>query len=117
MAEVLPFLMADPQIPISTGGLESILRNRVDPVLAPRQSQLANIERTNSLLDLVVADAHGAFDDLNAAAEVLRADANRHGGWTVALRSVPDPRPRTGTYSSLRDAALLASVAEERGVA
>jgi hypothetical protein len=49
--------------------------------------------------------------------KLLRSDASPHGGWTVPLRSVADPRPLGGSYSSLRDATLLASVAEQRRLA
>jgi len=86
-------------------------------LLSMRRSGFGNIERTNNLFDLVVAREHEAFDDPSAVAALLRGDAGPHGGWTVPLRAVADPRPRGGRYSSLRDATLLASLATERGLA
>jgi len=112
----LPYLLAYPSLPMSTGGLETLIREEVDRVLILR-SQFGNIERTNALFDLVVARSHHAFDDLATVARHLRADAEPHGGWTVALRSIDDPQPEKGRYSSLRDTTLLGSLAASRGVA
>lgn len=81
-----------------------------------RRTAFRNIERTNMLFDLVVARHHGAFDNVADVATALRADTNRAGGYTVALRSVADPRPHGGSYSSLRDVTLLDSIAEQRGL-
>ena len=117
MLAVLPDLLANPAIPMSTGGLETAIGKRIQRVLNARRAQLANIERTNALFDLVVAKAHGAFDNLDAVAASLRDDAGAHEGWTVPLRSIADPYPAGGRYSSLRDPTLLASLARERGVA
>ena len=114
--DLLDAIHDNPQLPISTGGLETLLAKHVQPILAMRRTAFANLERTNLLLDLVVARQHGAFDDLNDVVSLLRADNNEHDGWTVALRSIADPRPHGGTYSSLRDDTLLASLAEQRGL-
>jgi hypothetical protein len=116
MAAVLPELAVQPRIPVSTGGLETLIAKRVMPMLALRRTAFANIERTNLLLDLVVARQHGAFDNLGDVANLLRQDAAAHGGWTVALRTIADPRPRGGSYSSLRDATLINTLASERGL-
>jgi hypothetical protein len=89
--------------------------SRIDPLLERRRTGFGNIERTNHLLDLVVALEHGAFDNLAEVARQLRDDATGHGGWTVPLRDVADPRP-AGGYSSLRDPTLLAEVAKQRGI-
>lgn len=115
MAAVLPSLVANPHLPVSAGGLETLIRENIDPALALR-TQFGNIERTNSLFDLVVARTHGAFDDLSAVAHQLRADVEAHDGWTVALRAFDDPQPDAGRYSSLRDVTLLATLARERGL-
>lgn len=117
MAAVLDAIAGQPGVPVSTGGLETLIAKRVKPVMALRRTSFANIERTNLLFDLVVARQHGAFDDLGAVASLLRSDAVEHDGWTVPLRSVSDPRPRGGTYSSIRDATLLNTLAKQRGVA
>lgn len=90
-------------MPLSTGGLETLIAMRIDPLLERRRTGFGNIERTNHLLDLVVALEHGAFDNLAEVARQLRDDGARHGGWTVPLRDVAGPRPAGGYYSSLRD--------------
>jgi hypothetical protein len=92
-----------------------LIRENVEPALTLR-TQLGNIERTNSLFDLVVARTHGAFDNLDAVAHQLRADVEAHEGWTVALRAFDDPQPASGRYSSLRDVTLLTTLARERGL-
>jgi hypothetical protein len=116
MQAVLPDIARHPQIPISTGGLETLLARQVKPLLAMRRTSFGNIERTNLLFDLVVARQHGSFDNLGEVAKLLRHDTELHRGWTVSLRAVSDPRPRGGTYSSLRDTTLLSKVAKRQGL-
>lgn len=116
MAAVLDDLAALPDIPVSTGGLETLIAKHVTPLLAMRRTSFANIERTNLLLDLAVARHHGAFDDLGDIVKLLRGDTTEHDGWTVPLRRIADPKPRKGTYSSLRDITLLDSLAKQRGL-
>jgi len=116
MAAVLADLTALPDIPVSTGGLETLIAKHVTPLLAMRRTSFANIERTNLLLDLAVARHHGAFDDLGDIVKLLRGDTTAHAGWTVPLRRIADPKPRKGTYSSLRDTTLLDSLAKQRGL-
>lgn len=117
MAAVIDDIAAHPQVPVSTGGLETLIAKQVKPLLALRRTSFGNIERTNRLFDLVVAKDHGAFDNLGEVAKLLRLDAEQHDGWTVPLRAVADPRPIGGTYSSLRDTTLLNTIAKQRGVA
>jgi hypothetical protein len=116
MAAALPTLLAEPELKMSTGGLETIMHKHIDPVLDGRRHQFGNIERTNNLLDLVVCRANGAFTDLNAVAALLEADEEPWRGWTVPLRAVADPLPAVGAYRSLRDEMLMVAVAEERGL-
>ena len=116
MADAIAALGQNPLVPLTTGGLETLIARKVKPLLAMRRTSFANLERTNHLFDLVVAEQHGAFNDLSDVAALLRADGQRHGGWTVPLRSVSDPRPPRGTYSSLRDTTLLDTLAVERGL-
>jgi hypothetical protein len=120
-AAALPRLQLHREVPVSTGGLETVMRRQVKPLLALRGSAFANIERTNRLLDLVIAREHGAFDDIPAVAATLRADAvsvvgahSRRRGWAPPLRSICDPSPEEGRYSSLRDPLLVLELAEER---
>jgi len=117
MAAVIGDIATHPQVPVSTGGLETLNAKQVKPLLALRRTSFGNIERTNRLFDLVVAKDHGAFDNLGEVAKLLRLDAEQHDGWTVPLRAVADPRPIGGTYSSLRDTTLLNTIAKQRGVA
>lgn len=116
MALVLDDLARYPDVPVSTGGLETLIAKHVKPMLAMRRTSFGNLERTNLLFDLAVAAHHGAFDDPADVAALLRADTAATDGWTVALRSIADPRPRRGSYSSLRDTTLLSDIAEARGL-
>jgi hypothetical protein len=116
MKAVLGDIARHDGMPVSTGGLETLIARQVKPLLAMRRTSFANIERTNLLFDLVVARAHGAFDNLGEVAKLLRADTEKHQGHAVALRAISDPRPRGATYSSLRDTTLLAKLADDRGL-
>lgn len=122
IARVLPHLAANPGLRLSIGGLEVKIRERVQRALNLR-TQFANIERTNHLFDLVVAREHDAFAHPDDVIRALRAETESRtgrrgvGGYAVSLRTIDDPRPETGHYSSLRDATLLASLAESRGLA
>ena len=117
MAAAIPTLLADRRLLVSTGGLESVIRDAIEPVLERRRHQFANIERTNHLMELVVARSVGMFADLNAVANLITADTLEHDGWTVPLRTIADPLPAYGAYRSLRDEMLLLAVAEQRGIA
>jgi hypothetical protein len=114
--DVLTDIRRYPQVPVSTGGLETLIAKHIKPMLAMRRTSFANLERTNRLFDLVVARHHGAFDNLSDIARLLRTDTETNQGWTVPLREVSDPRPPRGRYSSLRDATLLNSLAKQAGV-
>ena len=117
MAVALPLLLAEPRISQSTGGMESLMRNEVARMLPNRKQQFANVERTNNLLDLVVVRATDGFVNLNDVARLIEADELPHGGRTVPMRSVADPRPRGQVrYRSLRDEYQMNAVAAERGL-
>lgn len=107
---------APPDVHLSTGGLEALIDSQVKRLLTPRRTAFGNIERTNILFDLVVARQHGAFDNLGATAALIRDDTLAHDGYTVPLRSVADPRPPGGSYSSLRDVTLLNEAARRKGL-
>jgi len=115
-AEVIPDLSHNRNLPVSTGGLESLIARHISPMLALRRTSFANIERTNLLFDLVAARNHHAFDNLGDVAKLLRADSEKHQGWSVPLRSIADPRPNGGSYSSLRDTTLITTLAKQRGL-
>jgi hypothetical protein len=116
MREAIKRLVDQPQVPVSTGGLETLIAKRVQPMLALRRSGFANLERTNRLMDLLIAREHGAFIELGDVVSLLSADATAEGGWTVPLREIADARPVKGRYSSLRDSLLVAEIAEARGL-
>lgn len=115
VAAAIPHLVAHPEVPISTGGLETLLTRHIKPLLSMRRTGFANLERTNRLMDLAVANHHNAFDDLADVVKLLRDDANAWGGWTAPLRAIADPRPPGDTNSSLRDQTLLNDLAAQRG--
>lgn len=117
MAKVLDVLADHPEVPVSTGGLETLISKNVEPLLALRRTAFANIERTNLLFDLVVARHHHAFDRIADVAKAIQSDTAAAEGYTVALRSVADPRGRDSSYSSLRDVTLLEELARKKGLA
>ena len=115
-AAIIDDLVTHPGLPTATGGLETLIAKHVQPQLAMKRTAFANAERTNYLFDLVVAAHHGVFDDPSTVMKMLRDDATPHGGWAVPLRAISDPRPKQGTYSSLRDITLVNDLAAQRGL-
>lgn len=116
-ADVVADLNRYPMVPISTGGLETLISEHVQPVLHRRRSGFANIERTNRLFDLVVCKEHGVFDDIARVARLLRQDADDE-GFVPPLRVLRDPKgPGGQRYASLLDATLLEDLTTERGIA
>lgn len=118
MADALPVLLGNEAFPMSNSPIEALIRDILNPIFTRSRSfSFANVERTNNLLDLVVAKADGSFDDLNTVAQLIEQDALRFEGHTVPLRSVADPRRPDGSPSrSLRDEHLLLDVAAGRGI-
>jgi hypothetical protein len=129
VAAVLPHINTYPQLPLATGGLETLIRERVEPVLVHRGRSFGNVERTNCLLDLAVCRDHGMFLDLTPLIALLREDNAAAHGWATELRAVSDLHPvdttvpiRAGRrpvrilYSSLRDTALLLDRARKAGL-
>ena len=118
VATALPALRANPGVPVSTGGFETLLRTTVKTVLTGRGHGFANIERTNNLFDLVVCRNRGVFAQRSAVIAQLRAETKAHDGWAGAPRDVADPQPPApATYSSLRDKDLLDRLGRSRGAA
>ena len=118
-AAVIPD-MGGAWIPISNAAIEAIIRTRLRRLFQARGASMTSIERTNALLDLAVARAHGELDDEAAVARRLRDDAHAHDGWAVPPRSIndpADPHDRRRRYRSLRDPALSTRLAYERGLA
>ena len=115
--DILPKLIANPTIPVSTGGLETVLRNTASSLIAGRSHALSNVERLASLLDLAVCRNQGVFNSLADVTDALRKDTAKYQGWAPAPRLVADPQPPApAVYSSLRDRDLPAALAKSRGL-
>ena len=115
-AEVLDVLAANPGVPVSSGGFETVLRGRVTAFIDGRSHALANIERCAALFDLCVCRDHGMFHNLSNVADALRVDVEKAGGWAPAARIIADPQPPyPNTYSSLRDRNLPIALAADGG--
>jgi hypothetical protein len=111
--------LAGSWVPISNAAIEAIIRSRLRRLFYVRGYSMTSIERTNNLLDLAVARAHGALDNEAEVARRLREDAHAHGGWAVPPRSIndpADPNDRKRRYRSLRDPTLGTRLAYERGL-
>jgi hypothetical protein len=118
LADALPVLLANSALPLSNAPIEALISENLGPIFTRRrQFSFANIERTNSLLKLVVARAHGEFADLNRVAALIEADETPHAGWQVPVRAIADPQPAEGRYRSLRDETAMLDVAADRGIA
>ena len=120
-----PFAAAIPSlagvwVPLSNSAIESVQRIRLRRVFEGRGHAFTSIERTNALLDLVVAREHGRLDSEANVARRLREDAHAHGGWTVPPRTIGDPgnpHDRRDRYLSLRDPSLPQRLVYARGLA
>jgi hypothetical protein len=114
---VLPLLAANPSIPVSSGGFETVLRNSASTMVSGRTHALANVERCAALFDLCVCRDHGVFHNINTVVETLRKDTEEHDGWAAAPRIMADPQPPApASYSSLRDRDLPLALATVRGL-
>jgi hypothetical protein len=103
-----PFAQAIPDLagtfaPISNAAIESIQRSRLRRVFAGRDHAMTSIERTNALLDLVVAREHDLLDDAATVAKRLRADAHAPAdGPPPPVRSATPPTRRTSATGTSR---------------
>ena len=95
VAAALPALRANPCVPVSTGGFETLLRTTVNTVLTGRGHAFANIERTNNLFDLVVCRTAECSP---SAARSWPSCAPKPGGTTAG----PPRRARSPTRSRRR---------------
>lgn len=121
LAEALPVLQRQPQLPASNAAVEVRIRTLLEPFLATRKTLFRNAARTNYLFDLAVCRDQGAFTDLDALAQFIRQDNERAGGWAPAPRIVADPQPaadengrRPLVYSSLLSPLLVPALAQQR---
>ena len=114
----LPQLLANPLVPSTTGGLETLIGKRIDPVLSGRSHAFTNIERTNRLTDLVVLYDNDQLYNPHDIADRLRADADDTHGRAAPTRFINDPMG-AGTkdrYESLLDPGLTKALAKVRGI-
>lgn len=125
LAQALPILARQPQLPASNAAVENRIRHALEPFLDNRKQLYRNLARTNFLFDLAVARAQGAFTDLDEVTRLLREDNEAAGGWAPAPRTLTDAQPppraegeRAPVYASLLNPLLVAALAEQRlGVA
>ena len=108
-------LRTHPKLPLSVGALEATQNTVIRPAFAGRAAGFGNVERTNALLDLIVARQRFVFDDLNHVADLLRGDVLAADGTATPVRWVEDPQPKRVKYASLRDPGLVLDLAEQRG--
>lgn len=81
-----------PQLPRSTGGLESILAGPVAAALTYRRAMFGNQERTNILLDAITMRLAGQLSDEHEVAERISLDAEAHGGYAPRTRQILDAK-------------------------
>ncbi|MDY7527588.1 MULTISPECIES: hypothetical protein [unclassified Cryobacterium] len=113
-ADAIPALIAQPHLPASNAAVEIKNRDVLKPILAGRQHQFRNVERTNTLLDLVVCREYGLLNNMDRMRELIRADNLAHGGWSTRRRGYDDRQPphvntdeRVWRYASLLDTSLI----------
>ena len=99
-------------LPRSTGAIESTLFSVVKPSLTGRALGFGNLERTNRLLDLMVLNANGQFDDLSQVVAAMNTDARSHAGYVPPVRAIADVR----MTRSLLDDTVPAKLAKHRGL-
>lgn len=121
LLEALPILSANPQVPASNAAVESQIRNDLKSFLANRKHLFGNQERTNRLLNLLVARRAGAFSDLDDLALRIRQMNEVAGGWAPAPRQILDKQPpgvtsRTKRYASLKSHSVIGKVAKAKGI-
>lgn len=121
VAEALPLLLRQPQLPASNAAVETRIRHELEPFLDNRKHLYRNLARTNFLFDLAVARDQGAFADLDSVARLIRDSNEAAAGWAPAPRLLADaqpPKPEDGrpsaAYSSLLNPLLVAALADKR---
>ena len=109
---VAPF----PDIPRSTGALESLMVRFVKTTMKRRAMGLGNIARTQQLLDMLVLHSNRYFDDLPHVMAALRADAvdgdENARGFVPPVRALSD----RGGYRSLLDPDIIDRLTAAQGL-
>jgi hypothetical protein len=102
-----------PMVPISNGGVESVVRKRIHKLVARRGPMMTNLPRTNLLGDLMVAGMNGALGDQHTVCQAVKDATRSAGGWTAPPRILTEPAGALG----LRDPAVIAHLSHQAGVA
>lgn len=97
-----------PQVPISNGGVESVVRKRIKKLVVRRGPMMTNLPRTNLLGDLMVAGSNGALLDQHTVCQAIKDATRSNGGWTAPPRILTEPAGALG----LRDPMVLTALAQ-----
>lgn len=121
LENALDDLVGNELLPLSTGAVEALIRDRVKPFFTNRAHSFGNLERTNRALNLLVATHRGALDDTNVIARAVREDLIANNGRAYGQRHnddpyYPDSSGQVIRYSSLRDIALVGEIAKTKGL-
>lgn len=123
IADALPVLQANPQLPASNAGVEARIRTNLAPLMEARKYLFRNLTRTNFLLDLATVRDNGGFTNLDALAALIRTNNEESGGWAAKPRAVGDKQPMAGLpgvrpmrYSSLLNPGLVPALMKARGL-
>lgn len=99
---------ASPMVPISNGGVESVVRKRINKLIARRGPMMTNLPRTNLLGDLMVAGSNGALADQHTVCQAIKDATRGTGGWSAPPRILTEPLGALG----LRDPLVLTILAQ-----
>ena len=94
VADALPLLRKQPQLPASNASVENQIRLTLEPFTGSgRAHRYRNLARTNALLALAVCRSQGGLGDMDNISAVIRADNEKAGGWAPLPRAVTDTQP------------------------
>lgn len=91
-----------PNCPRTTGNVEHVLSDEVEPLLEGRYERMTNLARTNYLLNLLTLRLNNQLENVASVANKLHQDLRKHAGFAAPTRTMNDP----GTYKSLYDHTL-----------
>ena len=94
VADALPLLRKQPQLPASNAAVEAQIRLTLEPFTGSgRAHRYRNLARTNALLSLAVCRSQGGLGDMDNISSVIRTDNEKAGGWAPLPRAVTDTQP------------------------
>lgn len=91
-----------PNCPRTTGKVEQVLADEVEPLLEGRYERMTNLARTNFLLNLLTLRLNHQLDNVATVAGKLHQDLRKNSGFAAPSRTMNDP----GAYRSLYDHTL-----------